>query len=154
MRSAVIRTSLAAISLAALLPASLGASAHVNVVRRAMFPARISYTLGRVRYPTRIRPRCGAALQVYAVEGAGVITGPFTFAGGIPATIYLTPCHARPGDSMTATLTDVYGHIMFTSHPSPGNFTIKDAGNDSQATLRIRDNTTGYSVTRSVWYAY
>jgi hypothetical protein len=154
MRSAVIRTSLAAISLIALAMTSSGASAQRGVARRVLLPARISYTLGRVRYPTKIRPRCGPALQAYAVEGAGVITGPFTFAGGIPATIYVTPCHARPGDAMTATLTDVYGHIVFVSHPSPGNFTIKDAGNDSQATLTIRDNTTGYAVTRSVWYAY
>jgi hypothetical protein len=131
-----------------------GASAQFGIARSAMVPGRISYKLGRVRYPTRIHPRCGSALQAYAVEGAATVTGVFTFAGGIPATIYLTPCHARPGDAMTATLTDVYGHIIFVSQPSPGNVTIKDAGVDSQATLVIKDNTTGYSVTRSVWYAY
>jgi hypothetical protein len=154
MHSAVARAALAVICLAAPMLTSSGASAQAGVARRAMLPGRISYTLGRVRYPTKIHPRCGKALQPYAVEGAAVVTGVFTFAGGIPVTIYVTPCHAGPGDSMTATLTDVYGHIIFVSHPSPGNFTIKDAGNDSQATLTIRDNTTGYAVTRSVWYAY
>jgi hypothetical protein len=131
MRSHITRTSLAGLSLAALVLTSSGASARAGVAPRAMLPARISYKLGRVRYPTRIHPRCGSALQVYAIEGAALVTRPFTFAGGIPATIYVTPCHARPGDAMTATLTDVYGHIIFVSHPSPGNFTIKDAGADS-----------------------
>jgi len=160
------RTSLAVIPLVALAITSWGAAAtpaaqravqgattQVAVVRSATGARSISYRLGPMRYRTKIRPRCGTTLRPYAIEGTATITGAFTFAGGVPASIYVTPCHAKAGDWMRATLTDVYGHIIFVP-PSPGHFTIKDAGIDSQATLTIKDMTTGYSVTRSVWYAY
>jgi hypothetical protein len=113
----------------------------------------ISYKLGKVGYPRGYHPRCGKSLNAFAVEG-GTATTVFTFPGAVPITIYVGPCHAAPGDSMNATLTNVYGHVNFVAHPSPGNFTIKDGGADAQATLVIKDLTTGASVTKSVWYAY
>ncbi|HYW53506.1 MAG TPA: hypothetical protein VE826_06025 [Dongiaceae bacterium] len=134
-------------------PAWHGGVAQISVPRRPILLGGISYKLGRVGYPKGYRPRCGKSLNAFAIEGA-TVTSVFSFPGGVPITIYVAPCHAAPGDSMTATLTNVYGHVVFASHPSPGNFSIKDGGADAQATLVIKDNTTGASVTKSVWYAY
>ena len=159
------RTSFAVVPLVALVLASSGAApaspqrtlhgaaTQVGVVRRALLPKWIRYKLGSARYPKAYHPRCGVPLNVFAVSGH-TATSVLTFAGGVPATIYVGPCHAAAGDSMTATLTDVYGHIVFLAHPSPGNFVIEDTGVDSQSTLTIRDHTTGHSATTSVWYAY
>jgi hypothetical protein len=134
-------------------PRPKGAVAQISIPRRPILLGGISYKLARVGYPKGFRPRCGTSLIAFAIEG-GAATTVFSFPGGVPITIYVGPCHAAAGDSMNATLTNVYGHVNFVAHPSPGNFTIKDAGVDSQATLVIKDLTTGASVTKSVWYAY
>jgi hypothetical protein len=87
-------------------------------------------------------------------QGGSYTSALLSFGGGEEVTIYVGPCHAAAGDSMTVTITDVYGGINSPSHPSPGNFTVKDTGNDSHATLNVTDNTTGHSVNTDIWYAY
>jgi hypothetical protein len=159
------RISLAVVSVVALALASSGAHAaplqraaqiapaQIAIARPVLSSKVIRYRLGAVRYSPGFHPRCGPSLNAYAILGT-TRTSNLSFAGGFPETIYVGPCHAKPGDWMLATLTDVYGHIAFISHPSPGNFTIKDTGNDSHAVLKITDLTTGFSVTKDVFYTY
>ena len=144
------RTSLVVVSLAALALAPSGASA---VSGSPPATHSITYRLGSASYPPGFRMRCGKSLNVYAVLPAGPTTG-FSFGGGIPVTVRVGPCHAKKGDWIKATLTDVYGHVVFISHPSPGNPRINDTGVDSHAKLIVTDLTTGYSATKDVFYAY
>ena len=128
-----------------------GASRHPQSI------TNFSYTLASASYPSGYSPSCGTSLNIYwtnVPDGGTTTSDVFSFGGGIPWTVYVGPCHAAAGDSMTVTITDVYGHITSPSHPSPGNFTVNDTGNDSHATLLVKDNTTGASVTTDIWYSY
>ncbi len=134
-----------------------GAPQSGGAARRPQSTTTINYTLGSASYPSGYNPSCGTSLNIYWTNvplGGSTTSDTFSFGGGIPWTVYVGPCHAAAGDSMTATLVDDYGHITFPTHPSPGNPTIDDTGNDSHAVMTITDNTTGASVTKDVWYSY
>jgi hypothetical protein len=161
-----MRKSIAVIPLLALLSACSGGGTMLpsptgqsgsqsgGAPRHLLSTTTINYTLGSASYPAGYNPTCGAALNTYVIFQSGAVVTNYSFGGGQEWTVYVGPCHAAAGDSMTAKLVDDYGHITFPSHPSPGNFTINDTGNDSHATLTITDNTTGASVVKDVWYSY
>jgi hypothetical protein len=162
-----MRKSLVAIPLLALLAACSGGGGSTmsplspqrggtqsGAHRHTMSITTINYTLGSASYPSGYNPTCGSSLNTYVIFDSGAVVTNFSFGGGQAWTVYVGPCHAAAGDSMTASLTDDYGHITFPTHPSPGNPTIDDTGNDSHAVLTITDNTTGASVTKDVWYSY
>lgn len=140
-----------------MLPGMPGAgSTHQSggAARHTMSTTTINYILGSATYPSGYNPSCGTSLNLYQTNGITVWAPPFSTGGGEEWVTYVGPCHAAAGDSMTATLVDVYGHLTFPSHPSPGNFSINDTGQDSHATLTVTDNTTGASITTDVWYSY
>jgi hypothetical protein len=142
--------SLAIVSLAMLSLAPSGVSA---VSGSPPATHSITYRLGSTGYPPGFSLPCGRALSLYAVLPAGPTSG-FSFGGGIPTVIRIGPCHAKKGDWIKATLTDVYGHVVFISHPSPGNPRINDTGLDAHAKLVVTDLTSGASATKDVFYSY
>ncbi|HEV3088315.1 MAG TPA: hypothetical protein VGX96_13940 [Candidatus Elarobacter sp.] len=164
-----MRKSLAVFPLLALLAACSGGSntstlpgittqsgAHHSggAARHTMSTTTINYILGSASYPSGYNPSCGTSLNIYQTNGFSTWGPPFSTGGGEEWVTYVGPCHAAAGDSMTAKLVDDYGHLTFPSHPSPGNFSINDTGQDSHAVLTVTDNTTGASITTDVWYSY
>ena len=113
-----------------------------------------NYTLIARPVPPGFDPTCPEVnLLLWGQTGSAFLhPDPFSFAGGVTATINVAPCNAATGNSMHALLEIQYGHMRFIA-TGQGNFKL-DSVDDSGALLTVTDNTTGTSVNTLVYIAY
>ena len=132
-----------------------GTSAGSSAVRHTKtITNTFSYTLGSASYPSGFSPSCGSNLIAYTPVGSNGGSTSFSFVAPDPRQIKIGPCHASGGDSITVTITSTYGEVKLWTLQDPGDFAVRDGGDDAGGTIAITDNTTGYSVTQGVWYSY
>jgi hypothetical protein len=112
-----------------------------------------SYTLGSANYPAGFTPpTCGSSLIAYANFGAYSSTL-LSFGGGIETQISLGSCHANVGDSITVTIVSNYGEVK-KSKIQGGDFYVIDNTQDSGSDVTITDNTTGHSLSTTIFFSY